>query len=34
MGFRMLLGRRAVKGRYLIHPSRSFIQSESAGVDE
>jgi hypothetical protein len=28
MGFRMLLGRRALKGRYLIHPSRSFIQSQ------
>jgi hypothetical protein len=28
MGFRMLLGRRALKKRYLIHPSRSFIQSE------
>jgi hypothetical protein len=28
MGFRMLLGRRAIKGRYLIHPTRSFIQSE------
>ncbi|MGZ3722921.1 MAG: ATP-dependent zinc protease family protein [Bdellovibrionales bacterium] len=28
MGFRMLLGRRALKGRYLIQPSRSFIQSE------
>jgi len=28
MGFRMLLGRRAVKSRFLIHPSRSFIQSQ------
>jgi hypothetical protein len=34
MGFRMLLGRRAVKGRYLIHPSRSFIQSKSTGASE
>lgn len=29
MGFRMLLGRRSLKGRYLIHPSRSFIQSRT-----
>lgn len=28
MGFRMLLGRKAVKGRYLVQPARSFIQSE------
>jgi hypothetical protein len=28
MGFRMLLGRRAIKSRYLIHPARSFIQSQ------
>jgi hypothetical protein len=28
MGFRMLLGRQAVKGRFLIHPGRSFIQSK------
>lgn len=34
MGFRMLLGRRAVKGRYLIHPSRSFIQSNSFEASE
>jgi hypothetical protein len=27
MGFRMLLGRQALRGRYLIHPARSFIQS-------
>lgn len=26
MGFRMLIGRQALKGRYFIHPSRSFIQ--------
>lgn len=28
MGFRMLLGRRAIRGRFAIHPSRSFIQSQ------
>ena len=28
MGFRMLLGRSAIKRRYLIHPSRSFLQSQ------
>lgn len=28
MGFRMLLGRGAIKRRYLIHPARSFLQSE------
>ncbi len=28
MGFRMLLGRKALKKRFLIHPSRSFIQSK------
>lgn len=28
MGFRMLLGRQALKRRYLIHPSRSYIQSK------
>lgn len=28
MGFRMLLGRQAVRGKYLIHPARSFVQSE------
>ena len=28
MGFRMLLGRQALKKRFLIHPSRSFIQSK------
>jgi hypothetical protein len=27
MGFRMLLGRTALKGRYMIHPARSFVQS-------
>lgn len=25
MGFRMLLGRQSLKGRFLIHPSRSFL---------
>ena len=29
MGFRMLLGRRTIKGRFVVHPGRSFIQSES-----
>ncbi len=28
MGFRMLLGRQSLKKRFLIHPSRSFIQSK------
>ncbi len=28
MGFRMLIGRQALKRRFLIHPSRSFIQSK------
>ncbi len=28
MGFRMLLGRQAIRSRFLIHPARSFIQSE------
>lgn len=30
MGFRMLLGRRALKGRFVIHPGRSFIQSKDS----
>jgi hypothetical protein len=29
MGFRMLLGRRALKNRFLIHPARSFVQSKA-----
>lgn len=28
MGFRMLLGRRALKNRYLINPAKSFVQSQ------
>ncbi len=28
MGFRMLLGRQALKGKFLVHPARSFIQSK------
>lgn len=28
MGFRMLLGRSAVRKRFLIHPSKSFLQSK------
>jgi hypothetical protein len=28
MGFRMLIGRQALKGRFLIHPAKSFIQSK------
>lgn len=28
MGFRMLLGRQACKGRFFVHPARSFIQSK------
>jgi hypothetical protein len=31
MGFRMLLGRRAIVGKFLIHPGRSFLQSEKKG---
>ena len=29
MGFRMLLGRSAVRKRYLIHPAKSFLQSKT-----
>ncbi len=29
MGFRMLLGRLAVRGRFLVHPGRGFIQSSA-----
>lgn len=28
MGFRMLLGRAAVRGRFLIHPGRSYLMSD------
>lgn len=31
MGYRMLIGRQALKGRYLIHPSRGFIQTSAKG---
>ena len=31
MGFRMLLGREAVRGRFLVHPAKSFIQSPREG---
>lgn len=34
MGFRMLLGRQALRGRYLIHPTRSFILSQPLDVAE
>ncbi len=33
MGFRMLLGRQALKKRFLINPSRSFIQSPNRGEE-
>ncbi len=31
MGFPMLLGREALRGRFLIDPDRSFVQSEKSG---
>lgn len=31
MGFRMLLGREALRRRYLIHPGRSFLQGKPPG---
>jgi len=31
MGFRMLLGRTSLKGRFLIHPARSFLRSKEQG---
>jgi hypothetical protein len=33
MGFRMLLGRRAIKHKFLVHPGLSFIQSEPPRED-
>jgi len=32
MGFRMLLGRSAIRKRFLIHPSKSFLQSKPRGA--
>jgi hypothetical protein len=29
MGFRMLLGRAALRNRFLVHPGRSYVQTES-----
>lgn len=29
MGYRMLLGRQAIENRFLVHPSRSFLQSKN-----
>lgn len=35
MGFRMLLGRQAIRSRFLVHPGRSFLAGRpSAGGDE
>lgn len=34
MGFRMLLGRQAVKSKFLVHPARSFIQSRGTAREQ
>jgi hypothetical protein len=34
MGFRMLLGRSAIRKKFLIHPSKSFIQSPSQRAEK
>jgi hypothetical protein len=34
MGFRMLLGRQAVKSKFLVHPARSFIQSKETAREQ
>lgn len=33
MGFRMLLGRQAIRGRFLIHPGRGFVLTDNRGED-
>ncbi|HMN69843.1 MAG TPA: RimK/LysX family protein [Bdellovibrionales bacterium] len=33
MGFRMLIGRQALKGRFLIHPAKSFLQSTNPHIE-
>ncbi len=33
MGFRMLLGRQAIRGRFLIHPGRGFALSKEIGKE-
>ncbi|NEQ52035.1 MAG: ATP-dependent zinc protease [Leptolyngbya sp. SIO3F4] len=34
MGFRMLLGRQAIRDRYLVHPGHSFLQSVATEQDQ
>jgi hypothetical protein len=34
MGFRMLLGRQAVKSNFLVHPAKSFIQSRKTAREQ